>query len=97
MLLFDGERHVADKEIINLPWSGNKKNFRCYFCGYKFSIGDGFRMIYTNDIPGSQGNPLVCDDCFTDKEDTRKRWVLHCVTFKSFETKYWWFLRHLEL
>ena len=92
MSFLNGDRNIADEKTVNAPWSGNKKNFRCGFCGHKFKIGDGWRCIYTNDIPKASGNPLICDTCFIDKEDARSKWEKKNEQINSPE--FWWFFRH---
>jgi hypothetical protein len=60
MKLFNGD--VATEETLKLPWKGHRDGrwFRCYLCGEKFKVGDGFRAINSN-YSGSPftGNPLV--------------------------------------
>jgi hypothetical protein len=37
------------------------------------------------------GNPLVCDKCYTDKDDTRQRWAEKWAQFR--EDEWWWFTK----
>ena len=71
----------ATEQHCRAKWSLGKSNerFRCYFCGPKFTLGDLFRWIYTNDgcngVPG--GNPLICRTCFDENggvEGSRLAW-----------------------
>ena len=91
----NGERQITTAKHCQLAWGGGEKGkyFRCGLCGYKFVEGDGWRFLYTNDIPGAGGNPLVCDNCFVTKEEARKQWVLMVAQFKSMKTKYWYFFK----
>lgn len=91
MSILDGERREATERDCNAPWSGDKRNFRCGFCGYRFKKGDGWRIVYTNDMNKAPGNPLVCDKCYTDKDDTRQRWAEKWAQFR--EDEWWWFTK----
>ena len=90
-----GEVQIATAENLKAPWLGapNGKYFKCSLCGYKFQLGDPWRCIYTNDIPGAGGNPLVCKDCYKSKEDVVQKWT---QMIKESETKYWYFTRSLN-
>jgi len=81
---------VATKEYCITRWMGGEGNFRCGICGYKFKENDVFRWIYTNDLPGYNGNPLVCEKC--DGPDVIERWKKLVDEFNS--SKYW-YLRFL--
>jgi hypothetical protein len=94
MSFTDGERRIADEKTVNAPWSGNKKNFRCGLCGHKFVIGDGWRFLFTNDMPKAPGNPLICDSCFIDKDDARAKWQKKHEEINN--GAYWWFFRHMD-
>lgn len=98
MSFLDGKRRIASETCVIAPWSGakNGKYFRCAFCGYKFKIGDGWRCIYTNDMPGASGNPLCCDGCFTDKDATRQRWIVINEKFQKLKEEFWWFFKNTE-
>lgn len=86
-----GEPQIATKEHCNAPWSGNKKNFRCGFCGYKFKVGDYWRWVFTNDIKDAGGNPLVCKQCDENPEKIREKWKQKFEEWSS--DKWWWFRR----
>jgi len=83
---------VATKEHCEAPWLGNKKNFRCHLCGKKFKPGDIVRWVFTNNIIGAQGNPLVCKEC--DTSDIIEKWKAMRQEFNS--EKWWWFRRGEE-
>ncbi len=90
----NGERREATEKDLKAPWGGYKdgRKFRCGMCGHKFIFGDGWRWLYTNDLKGSGGNPLICDSCFTTKEDTRRRWIIKCEEWKAIKENFWHFL-----
>ncbi len=98
MNFLNGERNIADIKTISARWMGGKKGefFRCGFCGHKFKEDDGWRMIYTNNIPKAGGNPLICDNCFIDKEGARQKWKEKCERFEVIIKKeFWMFFRNL--
>jgi len=88
---FSKEGRIATKEDCNAPWNGNKKNFRCGLCGYKFHVGDRFRLVFTNDMPNAHGNPLICDSCFTTQEDVRHKWAEKHEEYRQLKNNFWWF------
>lgn len=90
------ERNVATEEDLSRPWSGNKTNFRCGICGNKFRLGDGYKMLYTNNIPGYGGNPLVCDKC--DTPQAIDKWKSNWDEFNSImkNPKYWRMVRDIK-
>lgn len=91
----DGLSLIATEKHVNAPWSGDKKNFRCGFCGYKFVVGDYFRWIFTNDINGAGGNPLVCKACDTGNNvEMREKWCAKWAEWNS--GKFWWFIKNKE-
>lgn len=81
---------VTDKDL-RASWSGGKNGifFRCGLCGYRFQIGDTARWVFTNNVPGAPGNPLVCQRC--DGDDVIDRWKAKWKVFESSE--WWWFRR----
>ena len=83
------DRNIATKDDLNRPWSGHKSNFRCGICGYKFKIGDGFRMIYTNNLPLYGGNPLACDEC--NNNDPISQWKKNWDEYREMKknSKFW--------
>lgn len=92
--MLDGKPQIATKEHCNAPWSGNKRNFRCGLCGYQFKVGDYWRFVYTNSIPGYGGNPLVCNKC--DGPDVIEKWKALCDEWRKIwkSDKFWYFIRH---
>ena len=87
------EFKIADEKACKARWLGLApgEGFFCAFCGHQFQVGDEYRFIYTNDIPGASGNPLCCRGCFDMDgrvDGLRKRWVSmneeHRTRFK------WW-------
>lgn len=94
MSFTDGKPRVATEEDVHANWSGGKdgKYFRCGLCGHKFVVGDYWRFVFTNNIPGAAGNPLVCKDCDGYHEGVHviERWKKMC---EDSRTKYWWFNR----
>lgn len=93
MSFVDGKPQIATENDVHANWSGGKdgKHFRCYFCGYRFVVGDYWRFVYTNDMSKAGGNPLVCKNC--DGDDIREKWQKMC---EEVRTKYWWFNRNRE-
>ena len=94
MSFFDGNPRVATKEHCNAPWSGDKKNFRCGFCGHRFKEGDTWRAIFTNHIPEATGNPLICADCYTTAEEAQQKWA---EKWKEYMNDKWWWFRRLSV
>lgn len=88
-----GEPVVVTQELLELPWAGNKRNFRCHFCGSPFELGERFRWIFTNDIPKAGGNPLACEACGTDREALRQKWVAMHEEFKAIKQRFWAFIQ----
>ena len=94
MYLFDG--FVATEKHVKAPWNGNKKNFRCAWCGHRFEVGDHVRAVYTNtSAPENryiQGNPLICSDCDgPDEEEVKARLRETAEAFRG--ERSWWHLR----
>lgn len=85
---------TATEEHLRLRWLGGRdgKYFRCCMCGYKFKLGDYWRWVYTNDMQGAGGNPIVCERC--DGPDIRERWKAKCTAFYSEAN--WFFNRREE-
>jgi len=75
MSFLDQKQRIATEEDLRLPWSGNKDNFSCGFCGHKFKVGDTWRFVFTNDskISGTAGNPLCCKECDDTNENLIKK------------------------
>ncbi len=96
MSFTDQKPFTVTKEILNYKWGGrsNGKHFKCYMCGHKFKIGDIVRWVYTNDMKGAGGNPLVCEKCDGSNEDVRQKWEAMCMEYNSFKKRFWWFFRH---
>ena len=84
---------VATEKHCKAPWSGGEKGkyFRCGFCGHRFKVGDTFRMVFTNDMPGAAGNPLICSECDGPNEEVRAKWAAKCKEFESFFSDRWWY------
>jgi len=89
------KRRIATDEDCNAAWNGAKNgvNFRCYLCGHRFKIGDGWRWVYSVSrhfkTPDGKRfgvtNFLVCDAC--DGEDVLDRWVNLHIEF--YNDKFW--------
>ena len=84
---------TVTQELLKLPWAGNQANFRCYFCGHKFELGERFRWIFTNDLPKASGNPLACESCGTDREQLRQKWAAMHEEFKALKQRFWFFVK----
>lgn len=89
---FSEELSVVTPEECAARWSGGApgKFFRCGFCGYKFTVGDMKRVLYTNDLRNGWGNPIVCEKCNDSTEHLRDKWVHRHLEFNS--EKNWWFI-----
>ena len=96
MSFTDGNRRVATEEDLAMSWGGEKKGkrFRCYLCGHRFRVGDGWRWQYAagrkfvNPETGKTFgvfNFVVCDDC--DGDDVLDRWVQRNVDYNS--SRFW--------
>jgi len=84
MVFTDQKSRIATEEHVNAPWNGNKKNFRCYLCGYRFKVGDYWRWVFGK---GLTRNFMVCKSC--DGEDVLERFKKACEELK---TRFWWAL-----
>lgn len=101
------EPRVATDRDANTRWSGSKANFRCWFCGHRIKTGETWQFLYTNDLPGAGGNPLVCDHCIAEaveqaqflclsrNEVLRERWQQKCAQWAEImnDPKWWEFRR----
>ena len=89
MSFTDGKQFVATEHHCQLRWSGARPGvrFRCGICGHKFEPGDVVRFVYTNNLPGYGGNPLVCATC--DGPDVIARWKALCDEAAS--PRFWLF------
>lgn len=66
------------------------ENFRCTLCGYRFVLGDRFRLVFTNDTPGAGGNPKVCERC----DGTREEIIAKMISMREeANNRMWWFCR----
>jgi hypothetical protein len=93
MTNFFMEFKVVNAKTRNCNWNGMSagKLFFCAFCGHDFEVGDEFRAIYTNDMPGASGNPLCCRRCFDahgEVDGVRKVWAALCAEYKT-RFKWW--------
>src|SRR5688572_787006 len=82
---------VTDQDL-KLPWGCGRDGifFRCYLCGHRFQAGDVARWVFTNDVPGASGNPLVCEKCDGTKEEIVAKWKQMHIDATG---KMWWFCR----
>lgn len=79
----DQKRRVATEAECNARWNGLARGigFRCYLCGHKFVVGDGWRWIYMKRTI----NAIVCDSC--DGPDVVERW--HARVDEFYSDKFW--------
>lgn len=93
MSFTDQKPRIATAEACKQTWGGGKdgKYFRCYLCGHKFEVGDQYRWVYTNNVKGAGGNPMVCKACDGTNEEVISKWKTMC---EEAITKYWSFTRH---
>ncbi len=79
------QRRIATEADCKARWGAGAPgaHFRCYLCGHKFKVGDGWRWVYAT----NRGyiNFLTCDDC--DGEDVLERWIQLNLEFRS--DKFW--------
>jgi len=84
---------TATEQHFNAPWSGVRPsaeytNFRCKLCGKRIQVGEVFMALYTNDMLGCGGNPLVCNlHTNYSLEQLRQRWREICEEAKQ---RFWW-------
>lgn len=91
----NGKPRIATAEDLKRPWGGVRdgSRFRCYLCGHRFAVGDVYRWQYTNSVPGTSGNPFVCEAC--DGPDVVARWkAMHDEWERDSGGKWWWFVDH---
>lgn len=85
---------VTNERDLNADWNCiGRKAFFCGFCGHDFELGDEFRMVFTNDLPGCGGNPLTCKPCWDANggfEGARMRWQ---QMWSEYKTKFKWWAR----
>lgn len=88
-----GEPFVATKADCKLRWSCGKpgEHFRCAFCGHKFQPGDTVRWQYTNDTPGTGGNPFVCVTCDAPRDVLIAEILKRRAELAA--ERNWWFIR----
>jgi hypothetical protein len=91
MSFTDGKQRVATEEECSLRWLGGAKgkHFRCFFCGHCFKVGDKWRFVFTNDVPGAGGNPLVCENCDDSNENLREKWK---AMWQEYRSPKWWYM-----
>lgn len=98
MSFTDQQPRIATEKEIKMDWGGgaNGKYFRCYLCGYKFKVGDYWRWVFSNNVSGAGGNPLVCKTCDGSNEEVIAKWKVQCQEYQEIikGAKYWWFNRH---
>jgi hypothetical protein len=87
---------IADEEVCKARWSCGKPGefFRCALCGHRFVPGDAYTLVYTNDIPKTNGNPICCSSHGTIAE-MREQYRALCEEFRTTESdKFWFFHKH---
>ena len=95
MSFTDETEQIATEHDCKLPWMGGAKGkyFRCALCGHKFEPGDKWRFVFTNNLPGASGNPLVCETCYGSATEARAKWQAKCAEWNS---GFWWWFRRGE-
>lgn len=95
MSFTDQQRRVATEADLVAPWGSHRdgRNFRCYLCGHRFRVGDGWRWVYSAgtsyELNGKKFgciNFKVCDDC--DGPDVRDRWAKRHAEFYG-DDRFW--------
>lgn len=89
------EPFIANEADCKLSWSGGDKGkyFRCYLCGHKFNPGDQVRWIFSNNVKGAGGNPMVCKDCDGPNEEVIEKWK---AMTEEANHKFWWFTKRRD-
>lgn len=87
-------RCVADEQVCTAPWGGRKggrkgEHFRCYLCGHRFVVGEGYRLVMGNGKRTADGlacrNLITCDAC--DGADVVDRFA---KMVDEARTRFWW-------
>lgn len=91
----NGTPQIATPADVTAEWLCGKggKYFRCALCGYRFQVGDRWRLVYTNSTPGAGGNPLVCKECDGTNEQVIEKWL---ALRAEANERFWWFTRGEE-
>ena len=90
---------VADEKTCYARWFCGKPGeyFRCGFCGYRFVVGDKYRLLYTNDIANAPGNPIVCEKCNDTTQSLRDKWRHKWVEWNRMkQDELWFFTKFLK-
>ena len=98
MSFTDQKRREATEDDCKAPWGGFRdgSRFRCYLCGHKFTVGDGFRWVYSAGMKYERDdgktvgviNFMTCDTC--DGDDVSERWLARNKEFSAdMRNKYW--------
>jgi hypothetical protein len=95
---------TATERDTKARWNGGQPGelFRCGFCGHKIQEGENYLILYTNDLKGAWGNPLVCyhhlDGDYADLEELRERWAAQHKEFRALRdgNNFWWFFQQLQ-
>lgn len=93
---FTNHLKTATKQDCEMAWLGksNGEYFRCAFCGFKFKEGDKYRVLFTNDLKGAGGNPIMCEGCDVPNDLARELWKCKCEDLQELKkNKFWWFFR----
>ena len=95
---------IATEKDTKTRWCGAKPGvrFRCGFCGHKIQAAEKFLILYTNDMKGAWGNPLICHHCLDrfneNLEDMRQHWKKKHSEWNAIlnSDEMWWFKSHME-
>ena len=100
MSFTDQKRRIVTEDDLTAPWGGYRdgRNFRCYLCGYRFKVGDGWRWVASGgasfEVDSKRFgciNFKVCDAC--DGDDVRERWAQRYVEFYG-DDRFWALREH---
>jgi len=95
----DGKPRTATKEDLEMFRKADKDSnvFRCGMCGHCFEEGDYWRWQYSNDVPGTVGNFIVCESCDCDPVILKKKWRVKAVKWKEMlDGEYWYFHKTMQ-
>jgi hypothetical protein len=82
MAFTDQKPRVVSEEELKANWNGRgRAAFRCYVCGHRFELGDGWRWQY---VEGDR-NLMVCSAC--DGPDLLERWAARMAWLRQ---SAWW-------
>lgn len=96
MSFTNGLPRIATYDEVNSKYW----KFCCRLCGYEFKEGDSWRWQYTNDISGTYGNIIICQNCDTYPNTNlmRRKWKERCEEWETLKAdpKWRFFFKNIE-